>query len=225
MRHVTSNICHARSRMSLFTPTRFLPIRIVNSVRRASTSSALSQFATPRTYYHYFPQTLGENALPPQGPFKIDLVALRKEFFQLQAKSHPDLAPPGSKQEAENVSARINEAYRTLQDPLRRAQYILREKGIDVVDDEAARIEDQDLLMEVLEAREAIEEAEDEAHLEDLKTTNDQRIADSILNLETLFNKDDLTLAQSEAVKLRYWSNIKEAIDGWEKGKPVVLIH
>jgi len=152
-------------------------------------------------------------------------VALRKEFFQLQAKSHPDLAPPGSKQEAENVSARINEAYRTLQDPLRRAQYILREKGIDVVDDEAARIEDQDLLMEVLEAREAIEEAEDEAHLEDLKTTNDQRIADSILNLETLFNKDDLTLAQSEAVKLRYWSNIKEAIDGWEKGKPVVLIH
>jgi len=24
---------------------------------------------------------------------------------------------------------------------------------------------------------------------------------------------------------LRYWVNIKESLDGWEKGKPVVLVH
>ena len=31
--------------------------------------------------------------------------------------------------------------------------------------------------------------------------------------------------AMQEAVRLRYWINIKESLDGWEKGKPVVLNH
>ncbi|KAF2225394.1 HSCB C-terminal oligomerization domain-containing protein, partial [Elsinoe ampelina] len=179
----------------------------------------------PQTHYEYFPLTLGAERTPPKGPFKIDLKALRREFLQLQAKAHPDLAPASKKRQAEGLSARINEAYKTLQNPLLRAQYLLSLRGIDVAEDETAKVEDPDLLMEVLETRETIEEAEKEEDLEGLKETNEGRIAESEEVLGKAFEGDDMETAKEEAVRLRYWVNIRESIDGWEKGKPVVLVH
>ena len=81
------------------------------------------------------------------------------------------------------------------------------------------------MLMEVLEAREAIEDAEREEDLEGLRTENEARIEASVGVLEEAFQKDDLEAAKNEAVRLRYWVNIRESLDSWEKGKPVVLQH
>jgi len=86
-------------------------------------------------------------------------------------------------------------------------------------------VEDTGLLMEVLEAREAIEDAEREEDLEGLRTENEARIEASVGVLEEAFQKDDLEAAKNEAVRLRYWVNIRESLDSWEKGKPVVLQH
>lgn len=133
--------------------------------------------------------------------------------------------PQADKKRAEALSARINEAYKTLQNPLLRAQYLLSLRGIEVAEDETAKVEDPELLMEVLEAREQIEEAESEEDLVEMKTVNEERIRASEEVLENAFKEDDIEAAKSEAVKLRYWINIKESIDGWEKGKPVVLQH
>ncbi|TKX22430.1 J-type co-chaperone JAC1 [Elsinoe australis] len=179
----------------------------------------------PQTFYEYFPITLGPDRIPPKGPFKVDVKALRKEFLQLQAKAHPDLAPQERKRQAEALSARINEAYKTLQNPLLRAQYLLSLRGIDVAEDETAKVEDPELLMEVLETRETIEEAQAEEDLEPLKKSNEGRIEVSEEILGEAFKQDDMDKAKEEAVKLRYWVNIRESIDGWEKGKPVVLVH
>lgn len=123
------------------------------------------------------------------------------------------------------MSARINEAYKTLQNPLLRAQYLLSLRGIDVAEDETAKVEDPELLMEVLETRETIEEAQAEEDLEPLKKSNEGRIEVSEEILGEAFKQDDMDKAKEEAVKLRYWVNIRESIDGWEKGKPVVLVH
>lgn len=79
--------------------------------------------------------------------------------------------------------------------------------------------------MEVLDAREEIENAQEEEELEEMKRINDERIARSEEVLDGAFRGDDMTLATAEAVRLRYWVNIKESLDGWEKGKPVVLVH
>lgn len=98
-------------------------------------------------------------------------------------------------------------------------------RGIDVGADETAKVEDTGLLMEVLEAREAIEDAEREEDLEGLRTENEARIEASVGVLEEAFQKDDLEAAKNEAVRLRYWVNIRESLDSWEKGKPVVLQH
>jgi molecular chaperone HscB len=133
--------------------------------------------------------------------------------------------PQVDKKRAEALSARINEAYKTLQNPLLRAQYLLSLSGIEVAEDETAKVDDPELLMEVLEAREQIEEAEREEDLVGMKKENDERIVESTRILAGAFKDNDMGLAKSETVKLRYWNNIKDSIDSWERGKPIVLQH
>jgi molecular chaperone HscB len=108
---------------------------------------------------------------------------------------------------------------------LLRAQYLLSLRGIDVAEDETAKVEDPELLMEVLEMRENIEAAEEATDLEPLKEENEKKIAHSVMILDQAFKSDDIDAAKEEAVRLRYWINIKESLDAWEKGKPVVLMH
>lgn len=86
-------------------------------------------------------------------------------------------------------------------------------------------MEDPELLMEVLETREEIENAAEEEELEELRRVNDERIEESEAVLDRCFREDDVKAAKEVAVRLRYWVNIKESLDGWEKGKPVVLVH
>lgn len=170
------------------------------------------------SYYALFPQTLSTGP-PPSGPFHIDVRALRREFLQLQAASHPDFHhhaassggdgdPSGrhseSRRKAEAVSAHINAAYKTLSNPLLRAQYLLHERfGVDLAGDEASEmaIPDQDLLMTVLEARETIENAESEEDLEEVQQENDERIKESEELLGEAFAKDDVEMAKSEAIR------------------------
>ncbi|KAF2770318.1 Co-chaperone Hsc20 [Teratosphaeria nubilosa] len=172
--------------------------------------------AAAPTHYDFFPQTFPSGP-PPKSPFSPDLKQLRKEFLQLQAKAHPDLAPDNQKRQAEALSARINEAYKALQDPLKRAQYLLSLQGIDV-EDESAKMSGGELLMQVMEAREAVDEVESEADLVGLREENEGRIAESVVVLGKAFAEGDLVQAASEAVRLRYWVNIGESIQGWEKG-------
>lgn len=189
----------------------------------APSSATPSQANVPQTHYDFFPQTFPHGP-PPASPFTPDLKALRKEFLQLQAKAHPDLVGAGQKRHAEALSSRINEAYKVLQDPLKRAQYLLLQRGIDV-EDESAKMSGGPLLMEVMEAREAVEEAASEEEVEALRGENNARIADSVQILENAFAKSDWDAAAHEAMRLRYWMNIAESIHGWDKEKGGGAIH
>ncbi|THY04132.1 Co-chaperone Hsc20 [Aureobasidium pullulans] len=244
MRASLSNIARNSAALALRTPLR-TSTPLSTCARRLTTTTTTTSTRTistttprrhdepkitsretllPQTHYDFFP-SFGPDALPPKGPFTLDLSLLRREFLQLQAKAHPDLAPQEKKRQAEALSARINEAYKTLQNPLLRAQYILELRGIDVAGDETAKVEDPELLMEVLETREVIEEAASEEELQPLRELNERRIAGSVGVLEEAFKNDDMDAAKEEAVKLRYWINIRESVDAFEPGKPVVLIH
>lgn len=129
------------------------------------------------------------------------------------------------KARAEATSALINEAYKTLSNPLLRAQYLLSLRGVDVATDETMQVDDPGLLALVLEAHEEISEAQGEEDLAELRRTNDERIRESEEVLERAFREDDVAAAKREAVRLRYWVNIKESLDNWEEGRPVVLQH
>ncbi|KAH6854649.1 HSCB C-terminal oligomerization domain-containing protein [Chaetomium sp. MPI-CAGE-AT-0009] len=210
-----------------------------------TSSSPPTPSPTIPTYYALFPETLPDGP-PPTGKFPIDLRALRNEFLRLQAASHPDFhhsasqAPSSStpatqgntksaaRLHAEATSAQINAAYKTLSSPLLRAQYLLREQhGVDLEGDEAGAqaAPDAELLMTVLEAREVIEEADSEADLEEVRVANEARIDECEARLGEALEKGDVAAAKEEAVRLRYWVNIREGVRGWERGKPVVLQH
>lgn len=192
---------------------------------RRAASDTSDQPSPPSTHYDFFPSTLPLGP-PPHGHFPIDTRALRREFLQLQARAHPDMHPAGpAKARAEGLSARINEAYRTLANPLLRAQYLLALRGVDVANDERLKVDEPALLMLVLEAREEIEEAAREEHLEGVREQNEQRIAEGEEALERAFRDDDVEAAKKEAVRMRYWVNIRESLDNWEPGKPIVLEH
>lgn len=196
--------------------------------RRAATaadSSELPPAAPAHTHYDLFPDTLPLGP-PPRGHFPVDARALRREFLQLQARAHPDMHPAGpAKTRAEARSARINDAYRTLANPLLRAQYLLSLRGVDVAGDERLKVDEPALLMVVLEAREEIEDARSEEDLVALREANEKRIAAGEEALEKAFRDDDVEAAKREAVRMRYWVNIRESLDNWEPGKPIVLEH
>ncbi|CAH0049911.1 unnamed protein product [Clonostachys solani] len=191
-----------------------------------TTSSSSQPFSSgpPKTHYDLFPETLPQGP-PPAGHFPIDTRALRREFLRLQARAHPDLHPASDKPRAEAASALINDAYKTLSNPLLRAQYLLALRGVDVANDEKLKVEEPSLLMLVLEAREEIEDAESEDDLVAPREANDARVAASEDALDIAFANDDIDAAKREAVRLRYWVNIRDTLHHWEQGKPVVLQH
>jgi molecular chaperone HscB len=91
--------------------------------------------------------------------------------------------------------------------------------------DETAKLDDRELLLEVMEVSEEIEAAEEEEQLLPLKKINNARIDESVKVLEDAFKVDDIMTAKEEAVKLRYWINIRESLAAWERGKPPILVH
>lgn len=65
--------------------------------------------------------------------FQLDLNKLRKTFFSLQEKYHPDRFAMASKQEkllAQRMTVQVNDAYVTLKDPRKRAEYLLVLEGV-----------------------------------------------------------------------------------------------
>jgi molecular chaperone HscB len=66
---------------------------------------------------------------------QIDLAALEKAFYAQSRKLHPDrfAARPEIEQEAALAeSSRLNDAYRTLKDPILRTQYLLSLEGVEL---------------------------------------------------------------------------------------------
>jgi molecular chaperone HscB len=64
---------------------------------------------------------------------QLDLAALEKAFYAQSRKLHPDrfASRPQSEQEAAlAASSRLNDAYRTLRDPIARTEYLLALEGI-----------------------------------------------------------------------------------------------
>ncbi len=62
----------------------------------------------------------------------IDAAILEREFYELSRRLHPDLCARGDPREQEwslEQSSQLNDAYRTLKDPIKRSQYLLRLEG------------------------------------------------------------------------------------------------
>lgn len=97
-------------------------------------------------YFHFF-------GLDPR--LSLDLADLENRFHRLSRQLHPDRhaqAEPAERERSLESSAILNDAYRTLRDPVSRAEYFLKQQGF-----EQSKQPPAELLDEVFELNLALE--------------------------------------------------------------------
>ncbi len=93
------------------------------------------QPASPADYFSFF-------ALPRK--LNLDPAALERDFYNLSRKLHPDLYVRATDKERAwslEKSSQLNDAYRTLKDPIARTQYLLKLEGVQLEEQSKAATE------------------------------------------------------------------------------------
>jgi molecular chaperone HscB len=155
----------------------------------------------------------------------IDTAALEKQFYTLSRKLHPDRfasRPAQEQEEALRQSSLLNDAYRTLKDPILRTQYLLKLHGVELEEQSKAatdaarqsgRLKKQivppelleevfELNMQLQEMRMAKQMGEDEPELRrDLMTAKDAfdaRMVETQAELEGLWERWDAAMETND---------------------------
>lgn len=146
----------------------------------------------------------------------IDLEALKKSFYEQSRLWHPDRFSRSSaaeQQTALDKTALLNDAFRTLRDPIERAEYFLEEKGVP-----PSKNPPPELLEEVFELNMALEElrggdASVRPELEAAQARMEKMLTDSDSSLNHLFLRYDASEEGIEEIRAtldrrRYISNL-----------------
>jgi molecular chaperone HscB len=99
--------------------------------------------------------------------FDVDLAAVERTHRELSRALHPDRfvsATASERRAALSKAVEVNEAWRVVRDPIRRAEALLELAGVRVGEDREPKA-DPEFLMEMLEQREALAEAKAEKDL------------------------------------------------------------
>jgi molecular chaperone HscB len=165
----------------------------------------------PVDYFAFF-------GLPPK--LDLDVAALEKDFYVLSRKLHPDLnAQSGSKEQEWSLeqSSLLNDAYRTLRDPIKRTQYLLKLEGVELEEQsksatEKARatgevkkqIVPPDLLEEVFELNMQLEELRMNKKMGD----DDPNLAKEIEHHKSTLEAKHDALLQELQMHWQEWDNL-----------------
>ena len=162
----------------------------------------------------------------------IDTAALEREFYKLSRGLHPDLfarATPREQEWSLEQSSRLNDAYRTLRDPIARTEYLLELEGVQL-EEQSKQATDQaratgtekkqvvppDLLEEVFELNMQLEEMRmaKQAGATDI---------DTLEHLRTAKRNFEQRLGGLSAELQRYWQEWDALPEGAgeEQRKPV----
>ena len=137
---------------------------------------------------------------------ELEPASLDRAYFALQRQWHPDRfanRPAEERARASAEAAALNDAYRTLKDPLSRAFYLAELKGVALPGD-GKTIDDPDLLMEAMEAREALHEAQTVEAIDKLAVEARDEVKQALGNLGTLFLRGDKPAIRKALLRLRY---------------------
>jgi molecular chaperone HscB len=158
-------------------------------------------------------------------PRKLDLdtAKLEKEFYALSRRLHPDVFGKSDEQERAwslEQSSMLNDAYRTLKDPIKRTEYLLRIEGVELEEQskqatEKARASGElkkqvvppDLLEEVFELNMHLEELRMQKKMGEDDPALLEEIGKAKLSLE---EKHDALLDELKSG----WSNWDKSVDG-----------
>jgi molecular chaperone HscB len=158
--------------------------------------------------------------------FSIDIESLRKQYLNLSRKFHPDFfteESPEMRDQALEMTAKLNKAYGILKDPLLRIAYLLRLNGILPENTEfKLSPSDPEFLMEMMDLNERIEDLSGPGtEFESIQNRLTQMEKET---LETLFGKMEKAEQQAEAeteykeaaelyAKQRYLLRLRESLN------------
>ncbi len=160
--------------------------------------------------------------LPP-GP-DLDLAALEQKHRSLALESHPD------RQTAKDAKTRLwalerttqlNDAFKVLKDPVKRAVYLLKLKGVDLEKDGEGRVQlPLEFLEDVLERREELDEArarKDVATVRALAKEIGELAAKALATAQDALRQEDLATAATQLGRVRYFGRFLEEVDAFEE--------
>ncbi|KAI3716625.1 hypothetical protein L1987_67622 [Smallanthus sonchifolius] len=145
--------------------------------------------------------------------FDIEDGSLEGMYKNWQKKLHPDLVHTKSKEEREYAaeqSARVIDAYTTLRKPLSRAIYLMRLEGVEV--DEEQTISEPELLGEIMEIREAVEEATDSQALNKIQSQMEEKLRHWFNSFANAFGSKSFDEALKTIQRMTYYHRVNEEI-------------
>lgn len=163
----------------------------------------------------------------------IDLLKLEQEFHRLSRKLHPDRFARASENEKEwslADTALLNDAYRTLKDPIRRTQYLLKLHGAEIGEEHAGKNRKEnamgpsrapaDLLEEVFELNMRLEEMRMARQSGEEDPALEKSLTDAKQKFEGLLNDVDADLRTQWTA----WDNGDEAARKQAQDNMVALL-
>jgi len=153
--------------------------------------------------------------------FSIEGEALERSYRDIQSKVHPDrFAHAGDAERRASLqwTTRVNEAYRTLKDPVQRAKHLLELHGVDVAFETNTAMP-PDFLVQQMELRESLEEAKTPNALDEMRKTLRQEKAALEKQIgNAIDSKKDYAGAAGLVRKLQFLDRLDEEIDSAYEG-------
>lgn len=151
--------------------------------------------------------------------YALEAESLERSYRDIQSQIHPDRyarAGDAERRASMQWTTRVNEAYRTLRSPVRRAKYLLELHGVDLAFETNTAMP-REFLMQQLELREALELAiaeRDRGALERLRTGlgGDRRALEAML-ADRIDGKQDYAGAKELVRKLMFLERLDAEID------------
>jgi molecular chaperone HscB len=155
----------------------------------------------------------------------LDVGALERRYRELSLKLHPDRfaqASPRERRLSLEATSALNEAYRVLKDPVRRAFYLLRLLGVDLENEAAAERArmPMEFLEEVMALREALEDARAAKDPDtvrpmasDVQRKNKAALASAVQALDA----GDREIATHALGRVRYYQRFLEEVEATEE--------
>lgn len=142
-----------------------------------------------------------------EATFDVDVPALDRLYFDLQRQLHPDrFATKAPKERAlsQQQATALNDAYETLKDPLKRADYLVHLKGVSVLPEGCNLVRDQSILMEAMEMRERLAAAATLADITAISRDTKAEMDDVVTGLSLAFRGGDVEGACQLTTLLKY---------------------
>ena len=149
--------------------------------------------------------------------FNIDTEALEQSYRALAARFHPDKFASASafeQKQAVMMSSTINDAYRTLKNPIDRAAYLLKSQNIDADAPEHTSFSPE-FLMQQMEWRETLMDAQIEQNHDAIRALDQeiQEVQSSLFqDLQQAFEQQDYESAAQWVRHGRFLNKLRKEI-------------